>query len=145
MSRHLSLRSGNPALSSKTFKNLDFAPENRMTLDGTVNKTAMSLIILLLTASYTFSNANTSYILFGFILYLYILQYVFQTHQQNFQQKIPTLYLSIPLHIAIHCLSMMVLKGEYNHSYLFRIIDFIITMKILIIFYIIKNMIINCR
>ena len=64
----ISYRSGNPALSSKTFKNTN---TNRldgvMTLDGTVNKTALSLIILLVSAFYTFSNHNTNYIWFGII------------------------------------------------------------------------------
>jgi len=67
MNRHLSFRSGNPALSNKTFKNLDFLETNRMTLDGTVNKTAISLLILILAASYTFLTENTSLLWFGFI------------------------------------------------------------------------------
>ena len=55
MNRHLSLRSGNPALSSKTFKNLDFSETNRMTLDGTINKTALSLVILMIAAAYSWN------------------------------------------------------------------------------------------
>ena len=38
-----------------------------MTLDGTVNKTAISLCILLLAGYYTYSNAIMSYIMIGFI------------------------------------------------------------------------------
>ena len=51
---HLSFRSGNPALSAKTFQNLDSSSSGVMTLDGTVNKIAISLIILLLCSYYTF-------------------------------------------------------------------------------------------
>ena len=43
MNRHLSLRSGNPALTKNTFKNISFSDENRMTLEGTVNKTIIAL------------------------------------------------------------------------------------------------------
>ena len=67
MRRHLSFRSGNPALSSKAFKNLDFSSTSRMTLEGTVNKTAISLLIVFLMAAYTYSNGDTSYIWIGFI------------------------------------------------------------------------------
>ena len=61
------MRSGNPALNSKAFANLSLSSNNSMTLDGTVNKTAISLCILLLAAYYTYSNAIMSYIMIGFI------------------------------------------------------------------------------
>ena len=49
MSRHLSFRSGNPALNKNTFKNLQrtstnsFVKNQTMTIKGTVDKTAISL------------------------------------------------------------------------------------------------------
>ena len=61
------MRSGNPALSKKTFQNLSSTESRVMTLDGAVNKTAISMGILLLAAYYTYSNAIMSYILIGFI------------------------------------------------------------------------------
>jgi len=61
------IRSGNPALSKKTFYNLSTTSGNVMTIDGTVNKTAISMGILLLAAYYTYSNAIMSYILVGSI------------------------------------------------------------------------------
>ena len=61
------LRSGNPALSKKTFENLSVPSSAVMTLEGTVNKTAISLAILLLSAYYTYSNAIMSYVFIGFI------------------------------------------------------------------------------
>ena len=61
------IRSGNPALSKKTFENLSIPSTNVMTLDGTVNKTAISMAILLFFAYYTYSNAIMSYIMVGFI------------------------------------------------------------------------------
>lgn len=46
------MRSGNPALNKKTFE--DLAPAGaRMTLSGTVNKTAMLLALMLITAGWT--------------------------------------------------------------------------------------------
>ncbi len=68
MNRHLSLRSGNPALTKNTFKNISFSDSNRMTLEGTVNKTIIALTLLLFSASYTYSSANTNLIWLGFIV-----------------------------------------------------------------------------
>ena len=61
------MRSGNPALSSKTFENLSTTSSDVMTLDGAVNKTVISMGILLCAAYYTYSNAIMDYILIGFI------------------------------------------------------------------------------
>ncbi len=68
MNRHLSLRSGNPALTKNTFKNLEFSNSNKMTLEGTVNKTIIGLLLLFFSASYSYSNANTSFVWMGFII-----------------------------------------------------------------------------
>lgn len=46
------MRSGNPALNAKTFENLGIH-EEAMTLEGTVNKTAFLLLIVLIAASWT--------------------------------------------------------------------------------------------
>ena len=61
------IRSGNPALSNKTFENLSSSSSDVMTLDGAVNKTAISMGILLLAGYYTYSNAIMDYILVGTI------------------------------------------------------------------------------
>jgi len=68
MRKHLSLRSGNPALHKNTFRGLQVTGDQTMTIDGTVNKTSIALIILLLSAYYTFSTSNTSFIFIGFIV-----------------------------------------------------------------------------
>ena len=68
MNRHLSFRSGNPTLTKNTFKNISDSATSRMTLEGTVNKTMIALILLLCSAVYTFSNQNTSLIWLGFIV-----------------------------------------------------------------------------
>ena len=67
MARNLSFRSGNPALNSKSFKGFAAVDGQTMTLDGTVNKTAISLLILMACAFYTFQTKNTDFIWIGFI------------------------------------------------------------------------------
>ena len=57
MSSHLSLRSGNPVLSKKTFDNTISVSE-KMTIEGTVNKTGVSLFILVGTGYLTFDTLN---------------------------------------------------------------------------------------
>ena len=61
------LRSGNPALNSKTFENFSSVSDVKMTLDGTINKTTISLGLLVLSAYYTFTNGILDYIIIGFV------------------------------------------------------------------------------
>ena len=58
MNRHLSLRSGNPALTKNTFSNFTIETTQRMTLEGTINKTIISLLILMVAAAYTWQTWN---------------------------------------------------------------------------------------
>lgn len=53
----LPMRSGNPALSSETFRAIGRvgAGQDAMTIEGTVNKTALSLLLLVVAASYTWN------------------------------------------------------------------------------------------
>jgi uncharacterized YccA/Bax inhibitor family protein len=56
-------RSGNPALGEKTFNVRRLAGEGTMTLEGTVNKTGISLLILLTTAALTWNGLIPSVVL----------------------------------------------------------------------------------
>ena len=76
--RHLSYRTSNPALNSNTFKNINkkdslFLNEG-MTIKGTVDKTALALCLLLISAYYSFSQANFTLMalggVIGFLLFL---------------------------------------------------------------------------
>ena len=59
------MRSANPALNSKTFSSIrNIAAEQPMTIDGTVNKTALSLLLLMTSAIYTWNNLELSFIYF---------------------------------------------------------------------------------
>jgi len=55
MNRHLTLRSGNPALNIKTFSGFDMTTGASMTIMGTVHKTALGLLLLMSTALFTWN------------------------------------------------------------------------------------------
>jgi len=56
MASHIPMRSGNPALHADTFSRAPAMPGvEQMTLGGTVNKTALSLFILLIAASFVWN------------------------------------------------------------------------------------------
>ena len=53
---HLTMRSGNPALTANTFATFPAVSDDQvMTIGGTVNKTALSLLILMVTASFVWN------------------------------------------------------------------------------------------
>ena len=66
---HLSYRTSNPALNSNTFKNTvknsSLFIDKTMTIQGTVDKTAISLVLLIIAAYYTFSAGMESMIMIG--------------------------------------------------------------------------------
>lgn len=75
MRRHLSFRSGNPALNKNTFKVLNrngvtgpISKNDSMTIKGTVDKTAISLFIMIASGYYIYSEQIVSLILPGCIL-----------------------------------------------------------------------------
>ena len=57
MSRHLTYRSGNPVLNKSTFLSSDVQSE-KMTINGTVNKTLISLILLITSGYYCFTSIS---------------------------------------------------------------------------------------
>ena len=69
--RRMSFRSGNPALTSNTFNNaVSDSSGETMTLDGTVNKTSISLLLLIFSAYYTYSmpiDQSPAFVFPGFI------------------------------------------------------------------------------
>ena len=67
MNSHLNMRSGNPALNSKIFTSAAQDASGVMAIEGTINKTAMSLLLLMATASYTWANPSTVLMMIGFI------------------------------------------------------------------------------
>ena len=68
---HLSFRSGNPALGKKTFQSISrtsggsIARDDVMTIKGTVDKTSISLLLLLFAGYFTFSEGSMIYAVIG--------------------------------------------------------------------------------
>ena len=69
MKHHLSYRSGNPALSSKTFENINnngpLIKDDVMTIKGTVDKTAISLLLMIMSGYFSFTEDSMMLILVG--------------------------------------------------------------------------------
>ena len=109
MNKHLTMRSGNPALNKNTFKNFTAVDGNTMTIDGTVNKTAFSLIILLFCAFYTYSSNNTSLIWFGIIGgFILAIATMFKKEWSPF---------TVPAYAALEGLALGGISSIYNHMY----------------------------
>jgi len=59
------MRSANPALNNNTFRTARrVSGETAMTIDGTVNKTALSLLLVMTSAIYTWNNPQLGLALF---------------------------------------------------------------------------------
>ena len=71
-SSHLSYRTSNPALNKNTFKSISssnpFTLDQKMTIKGTVDKTAICLILLLIPAYYVFTTGSVGYAIPGAII-----------------------------------------------------------------------------
>ena len=111
MSKHLAMRSGNPALQSSTFRNhLSSSIDRKMTLSGTVNKTFMALILVIISAGYSWGNPAMHGLVFpaaivGFILGLVT---VFK----------PTLgYITVPAYAVAQGVFLGVVSMIFNAQY----------------------------
>ena len=109
MRRHLSFRSGNPALTAKTFKNFTPTSGNVMTLDGTVNKIAMSLIILLSCSYYTFSTQNVNFIMVG--IFGGLITAIITIFKKEWAPY------TVPLYAALEGLALGGISTIYEHMY----------------------------
>ena len=69
---HLTYRTSNPALNKNTFKSISssnsFTLDQKMTIKGTVDKTAICLILLLIPAYYVFTTGSVGYAIPGTII-----------------------------------------------------------------------------
>ena len=72
MARHLSFRSGNPALNKNTFKGMraerstgPIIRDDFMSIEGTVNKTAISLLLLMIAGYFSYTTPSTSLVWIG--------------------------------------------------------------------------------
>ena len=69
MSAHMAMRSGNPTLTADIFTRVPtVAGQETMTIGGTVNKTAMSLVILMVAATYVWSRGVAQDLPMGLVI-----------------------------------------------------------------------------
>ena len=110
MANHLSLRSGNPALSSATFKGISsISSGETMTINGTVNKTAISLTLLLLAGYYTYINQLFIFIPIGIIGGLILA--IVTIFKKEWAPK------TVPLYAILEGLAMGGISVYYNNLY----------------------------
>mgnify|MGYP001233215110 CR=1 FL=1 len=109
MNKHLSFRSGNPALNSKVFKGFSKTSGELMTLNGTVNKTGLSLLILIVCAGYTYQTANTNFIFVGLIGgFIAALITIFKKEWAPY---------TVPVYAVLEGLALGGISAIYNHMY----------------------------
>ena len=96
------MRSANPALNNNTFRNTRrVAQSEAMTIDGTVNKTALGLLLLMTSAIYSWNNPSITLMLFWpIIIFTFILLMI-----TIFNKK------AAPYTVPLYCLAEGVVLG----------------------------------
>mgnify|MGYP005732449155 FL=1 len=111
MSNHLSMRSGNPALQASTFKkHLTSSVERKMTLSGTVNKTGISLLLVIISAGYTWGNPGMHSMMIpaGIVGFILALATVFK----------PTIgHITVPAYAVAQGILLGVISMYFNAMY----------------------------
>ena len=108
MSRN-AFRSGNPALSSNTFRNVENSSDHVMTLEGAVNKTIISLLLLVSSGYYTFTNEITSFVFIGFIGgFITAMVTIFKKHLSPY---------TVPLYAVLEGLALGGISAIYSSMY----------------------------
>ena len=111
MSNHLSMRSGNPALQASTFKkHLTSSVERKMTLSGTVNKTGISLLLVIISAGYTWGNPGMHILMIpaGIVGFILALATVFK----------PTIgHITVPAYAVAQGILLGVISMYFNAMY----------------------------
>ena len=111
MSKHLALRSGNPALSASTFKKQSYASsEASMTIQGTVHKTGISLILCILSAGYVWGNTSLHFLAMpaGIVGFILAMVTVFK----------PTIgYVTVPAYAVVQGAFLGVISMIFNEMY----------------------------
>ena len=106
---HLSFRSANPALSAKTFAGMEGSTGKVMTVDGTVDRVAMSLAILLACGYLTYSMEITGLIFVGVIGGLIVaLVTIFKKHLSP---------ITVPIYAALEGVALGGISFIFNQIY----------------------------
>ena len=115
MASTMALRSGNPALGADTFARFPAMSGSAvMTLGGTVNKTALSLLILMVTASYTWGRGAADPAIVAFMMAGFIGGFVIAMVTVFKQAWAP---ITTPLYAALEGLALGGISVMFEASY----------------------------
>ena len=110
MSRHLTYRSGNPVLTSNAFNTTSVSSET-MTINGTVNKTFLSLTLLMVTGYYTFMSGQ---IMSGFAIFSLIAAFIVAIITMYKKEWSP---ITVPIYAILEGIGLGWISYSFNSLY----------------------------
>ena len=110
MNKHLSYRTGNPVLTSNAF-NIQSDYTDKMTIGGTVNKTFLSLLILVGSAYYSWTNIGITNILLFPSLFISMIIAFITIRNKHWS---PT---TVPIYAVFQGIFLGVISNMFNSMY----------------------------
>ena len=110
MSKHLTYRSGNPVLTSNAFNTTSVSSET-MTINGTVNKTFLSLTLLMVTGYYTFMSGQ---IMSGFAIFSLIAAFIVAIITMYKKEWSP---ITVPIYAILEGIGLGWISYSFNSLY----------------------------
>jgi uncharacterized YccA/Bax inhibitor family protein len=110
MSKHLTYRSGNPVLTSNAFNTTSVSSET-MTINGTVNKTFLSLTLLMVTGYYTFMSGQ---IMSGFAIFSLIAAFIVAIITMYKKEWSP---ITVPIYAILEGIGLGWVSYSFNSLY----------------------------
>ena len=110
MNKHLSYRTGNPVLTSNAF-NIQSDYTDKMTIGGTVNKTFLSLLILVGSAYYSWTNIGIANIL---VLPSIVISFIVAIITIRNKHWSPT---TVPIYAVLQGIFLGVISNVFNSMY----------------------------
>lgn len=110
MNKHLSYRTGNPVLTSNAF-NIQSDYTDKMTIGGTVNKTFLSLLILVGSAYYSWTNIGIANVLLLPSLLISIIVAIITIRNKHWS---PT---TVPIYAVLQGIFLGVISNMFNSMY----------------------------
>tara|TARA_B100001750_G_scaffold2595_1_gene2126 strand:- start:4363 stop:5103 length:741 start_codon:yes stop_codon:yes gene_type:complete len=110
MGKHLTYRSGNPVLTSNAFNTTAISSET-MTINGTVNKTFLSLTLLMVTGYYTFMSGQ---IMSGFAIFSLIAAFIVAIITMYKKEWSP---ITVPIYAILEGIGLGWISYSFNSLY----------------------------
>lgn len=110
MGKHLTYRSGNPVLTSNAFNTTAISSET-MTINGTVNKTFLSLTLLMVTGYYTFMSGQ---IMSGFAIFSLIAAFIVAIITMYKKEWSP---ITVPIYAILEGIGLGWVSYSFNSLY----------------------------